>query len=95
MSLRPLEVIRHFRISSRTLIWYVHSTDRSLLHKLTVSQLNHLFQVVGFFSSRLVRVQDQRGELGVNEVLEVISKGASQWSSDRLRVRRFVNMSYI
>lgn len=31
------------------------------------------------------RVQDQRGELGVIEVLEVISKGASQWSSDRLR----------
>lgn len=31
------------------------------------------------------RVQDQRGELGVSEVLEVISKGASQWSSDRLR----------
>lgn len=44
------------------------------------------FQVVGFFSSRLQRVQEQRGELGVNEVLEVISKGASQWSSDRLRV---------
>lgn len=43
------------------------------------------YQVVGFFSSRLQRVQEQRGELGVNEVLEVISKGASQWSSDRLR----------
>ena len=43
--------------------------------------------MVGFFSSRLQRVQDQRGELGVSEVLEVISKGASQWSSDRLRVR--------
>lgn len=43
--------------------------------------------MVGFFSSRLQRVQEQRGELGVNEVLEVISKGASQWSSDRLRVR--------
>lgn len=41
---------------------------------------------MGFFSSRLQRVQDQRGELGVNEVLEVISKGASQWSNDRLRV---------
>ena len=44
--------------------------------------------MVGFFSSRLQRVQDQRGELGVNEVLEVISKGASQWSSDRLRVSK-------
>lgn len=44
------------------------------------------YQVVGFFSSRLQRVQDQRGELGVGEVLEVISKGASQWSNDRLRV---------
>lgn len=42
--------------------------------------------MVGFFSSRLQRVQEQRGELGVNEVFEVISKGASQWSSDRLRV---------
>lgn len=46
----------------------------------------YLLQVVGFFSSRLQRVQDQRGELGVHEVVEVISKGASQWSSDRLRV---------
>lgn len=31
-------------------------------------------------------MQEQRGELGVNEVLEVINKGTSQWSSDRLRV---------
>lgn len=45
--------------------------------------------MVGFFSSRLQRVQEQRGELGVNEVFEVISKGASQWSSDRLRVSIF------
>ncbi|XP_031616769.1 dymeclin isoform X2 [Contarinia nasturtii] len=47
--------------------------------------IQNIDMVVGFFSSRLQRVQDQRGELGVNEVLEVISKGASQWSSDRLR----------
>lgn len=49
--------------------------------------IQNIDMVVGFFSSRLQRVQDQRGELGVSEVLEVISKGASQWSSDRLRVR--------
>lgn len=54
-----------------------------------------LHQVVGFFSSRLQRVQDQKGELGVSEVLEVISKGASQWSSDRLRVRvRYFSIYY-
>ncbi|XP_055316228.1 dymeclin isoform X2 [Sitodiplosis mosellana] len=47
--------------------------------------IQNIDMVVGFFSSRLQRVQDQRGELGVGEVLEVISKGASQWSSDRLR----------
>lgn len=46
-----------------------------------------ILQVVGFFSSRLQRVQEQRGgELGVQEVFEVISKGATQWSNDRLRV---------
>lgn len=46
--------------------------------------------MVGFFSTRLQRVQEQRGELGVNEVLEVITKGASQWSNDRLRVKRYL-----
>jgi hypothetical protein len=42
-------------------------------------------------------VQDQRGELGVNEVVEVISKGASQWSSDRLRVifHKFSNQKIV
>lgn len=48
--------------------------------------IQNIDMVVGFFSTRLQRVQEQRGELGVAEVLEVISKGASQWSSDRLRV---------
>ncbi|KAH8279258.1 hypothetical protein KR026_005070 [Drosophila bipectinata] len=52
-------------------------------------------QVVGFFSSRLQRVQEQRGELGVNEVLEVISKGASQWSSDRLRKFPDLKFKYV
>lgn len=51
--------------------------------------LNLITQVVGFFSSRLQRVQEQRGgELGVHEVFEVISKGATQWSNDRLRVSK-------
>lgn len=51
--------------------------------------IQNIDMVVGFFSSRLQRVQEQRGELGVTEVLEVISKGASQWSNDRLRVRNY------
>lgn len=51
--------------------------------------IQNIDMVVGFFSSRLQRVQEQRGELGVHEVLEVISKGASQWSNDRLRVSTF------
>lgn len=51
--------------------------------------------MVGFFSSRLQRVQDQRGELGVNEVLEVISKGASQWSNDRLRKFQDLKFRYV
>lgn len=56
--------------------------------------IQNIDMVVGFFSSRLQRVQDQKGELGVNEVLEVISKGASQWSSDRLRVRKFPDLKF-
>ncbi|XP_055636644.1 dymeclin isoform X2 [Toxorhynchites rutilus septentrionalis] len=57
--------------------------------------IQNIDMVVGFFSSRLVRVQDQRGELGVNEVLEVISKGASQWSSDRLRKFPDLKFKYV
>lgn len=57
--------------------------------------IQNIDMVVGFFSSRLQRVQDQRGELGVSEVLEVISKGASQWSSDRLRVRIFFSFEQL
>ncbi|TMW41326.1 hypothetical protein DOY81_013593, partial [Sarcophaga bullata] len=43
----------------------------------------------------LQRVQEQRGELGVNEVFEVISKGASQWSSDRLRKFPDLKFKYV
>uniref|UniRef100_A0A182NBS4 Dymeclin n=1 Tax=Anopheles dirus TaxID=7168 RepID=A0A182NBS4_9DIPT len=57
--------------------------------------IQNIDMVVGFFSSRLQRVQDQRGELGVNEVLEVISKGASQWSSDRLRKFPDLKFKYV
>uniref|UniRef100_A0A182QNA3 Dymeclin n=1 Tax=Anopheles farauti TaxID=69004 RepID=A0A182QNA3_9DIPT len=57
--------------------------------------IQNIDMVVGFFSSRLQRVQEQRGELGVNEVLEVISKGASQWSSDRLRKFPDLKFKYV
>ncbi|XP_016940379.1 dymeclin [Drosophila suzukii] len=78
----------------------------TLLYKRSVFEgfrSHHAFQdviqnidmVVGFFSSRLQRVQEQRGELGVNEVLEVISKGASQWSSDRLRKFPDLKFKYV
>lgn len=64
-----------------------HSTTSQLLTHIRFPSL--IAQVVGFFSSRLQRVQEQRGgELGVHEVFEVISKGATQWSNDRLRVSR-------
>ncbi|XP_013105108.1 dymeclin [Stomoxys calcitrans] len=78
----------------------------TLLYKRSVFEgfrSHHAFQdiiqnidmVVGFFSSRLQRVQEQRGELGVNEVFEVISKGASQWSSDRLRKFPDLKFKYV
>ncbi|XP_023168308.1 dymeclin [Drosophila hydei] len=78
----------------------------TLLYKRSVFEgfrSHHAFQdviqnidmVVGFFSSRLQRVQEQRGELGVSEVLEVISKGASQWSSDRLRKFPDLKFKYV
>lgn len=78
----------------------------TLLYKRNVFECfrsHHAFQdiiqnidmVVGFFSSRLQRVQEQRGELGVNEVFEVISKGASQWSSDRLRKFPDLKFKYV
>ena len=38
---------------------------------------------------------DQRGELGVGEVHEVIQKGASQWSSDRLRKFPDLKFKYV
>jgi dymeclin len=38
---------------------------------------------------------DQRGELGVAEVYEVISKGSSQWSSDRLRKFADLRFKYV
>ncbi|XP_052893821.1 dymeclin isoform X1 [Anopheles moucheti] len=57
--------------------------------------IQNIDMVVGFFSSRLQRVQEQRGELGVTEVLEVISKGASQWSSDRLRKFPDLKFKYV
>lgn len=40
-------------------------------------------------------IVDQRGELGVAEVYEVISKGSSQWSSDRLRKFADLRFKYV
>lgn len=75
--------------------------------------IQNIDMVIGFFTSRLQRVQgmceiffeyknlfiypltDQRGELGVGEVYEVISKGSSQWSSDRLRKFPDLRFKYV
>ncbi|XP_061726310.1 dymeclin isoform X1 [Cydia pomonella] len=63
-----------------------------LLHKRQLFQNNphHITQniemVIGYFSTRLQRVQDGAGgDLSVTEVLACIKKGAEQWSSDRLK----------
>ncbi|XP_053621299.1 dymeclin [Plodia interpunctella] len=63
----------------------------ALLHKreLFSKQQHHITQniemVIGYFSTRLQRVQEGAGDLGVHEVLACIKKGAEQWSSDRLK----------
>ncbi|CAG9573708.1 unnamed protein product [Danaus chrysippus] len=65
----------------------------ALLHKKQLFQQHqhlHIAQniemVIGYFSTRLQRVQEGAGgDLGVNEVLQCIKKGAEQWSSDRLK----------
>ncbi|CAK1593414.1 unnamed protein product [Parnassius mnemosyne] len=68
----------------------------ALLHKRHLFQHqqhqhhHHIAQniemVIGYFSTRLQRVQEGAGgDLGVTEVLQCIKKGAEQWSSDRLR----------
>ncbi|KAG5682839.1 hypothetical protein PVAND_012161 [Polypedilum vanderplanki] len=57
--------------------------------------IQNIEMVIGFFTSRLQRVQDQRGELGVPEVYEVISKGSSQWSSDRLKKFPDLRFKYV
>lgn len=71
-----------------TLLYKKHVFEHFRTHAAFQDIIQNIDMVVGFFSSRLQRVQEQRGgELGVNEVLDVISKSNSQWSSDRLRVR--------
>ncbi|XP_046974859.1 dymeclin [Vanessa cardui] len=65
----------------------------ALLHKRQLFQQHahhHIAQniemVIGYFSTRLQRVQEGAGsDLGVTEVLQCIKKGAEQWSSDRLK----------
>ncbi|KAF9796966.1 hypothetical protein SFRURICE_019320, partial [Spodoptera frugiperda] len=65
----------------------------ALLHKrhLFTQHTHHpvaqnIDMVIGYFSTRLQRVQEGAGgDLGVNEVLQCIKKGAEQWSSDRLK----------
>lgn len=77
-----------------TLLYKKHVFENFRSHHAFQDIIQNIDMVVGFFSSRLQRVQEQRGELGVNEVLEVISKGASQWSSDRLRVSLLVFVNF-
>lgn len=69
-----------------TLLYKKQVFEHFRTHTAFQDIIQNIDMVVGFFSTRLQRVQDQRGELGVNEVLDVISKSNSQWSSDRLRV---------
>lgn len=64
----------------------------ALLHKKHVFETAHsnvalnINMVIGYFSSRLQRVQEGAGgDLGVSEVLACIKKGAEQWSNDRLQ----------
>ncbi|XP_038217842.1 dymeclin [Zerene cesonia] len=65
----------------------------ALLHKKQLfhqhshhSIAQNVEMVIGYFSTRLQRVQEGAGgELGVTEVLQCIKKGAEQWSSDRLK----------
>lgn len=81
-------------------------------HRAFQDIIQNIDMVIGFFTSRLQRVQgllkiwkkkldlisfivDQRGELGVAEVYEVISKGSSQWSSDRLRKFADLRFKYV
>lgn len=78
-----------------TLLYKRHVFETFRSHPAFQDIIQNIDMVVGFFSSRLQRVQDQRGELGVNEVLEVISKGASQWSSDRLRKFPDLKFKYV
>uniref|UniRef100_A0A7G3AUS1 Dymeclin n=1 Tax=Lutzomyia longipalpis TaxID=7200 RepID=A0A7G3AUS1_LUTLO len=78
-----------------TLLYKKHVLKNFQQNKPSKKKIQNIDMVVGFFSSRLQRVQEQRGELGVNEVLEVISKGASQWSSDRLRKFPDLKFKYV
>ncbi|XP_063698299.1 dymeclin [Culicoides brevitarsis] len=78
-----------------TLLYKRHVFEAFRSHPAFQDIIQNIDMVVGFFSSRLQRVQEQRGELGVSEVLEVISKGASQWSSDRLRKFPDLKFKYV
>ncbi|XP_026313683.1 dymeclin [Hyposmocoma kahamanoa] len=64
----------------------------ALLHKRHIFQqqqhpiTQNIEMVIGYFSTRLQRVQEGAGgDLGVTEVLACIKKGGEQWSSDRLK----------
>lgn len=69
-----------------TLLYKKQVFEQFRSHAAFQDVIQNIDMVVGFFSARLQRVQEQRGELGVTEVLDVIAKSNSQWSSDRLRV---------
>ncbi|CAG9794474.1 unnamed protein product [Diatraea saccharalis] len=65
----------------------------ALLHKRQLFEhhshhpiTQNIEMVIGYFSTRLQRVQEGAGgDLSVSEVLQCIKKGAEQWSSDRLK----------
>jgi len=77
----------------RTLTWL----SASSVHVCSGCKVSHTDatpkHVISFLT--LISVADQRGELGVNEVYEVIAKGASQWSSDRLRKFADLRFKYV
>ncbi|CRK90666.1 CLUMA_CG004367, isoform A [Clunio marinus] len=78
-----------------TLLYKRHVFESFRSHPAFQDIIQNIDMVIGFFTSRLQRVQDQRGELGVTEVYEVISKGSQQWSSDRLRKFAELRFKYV
>ncbi|XP_013136748.1 PREDICTED: dymeclin [Papilio polytes] len=78
------------QLSSNLNLVYALLHKRHLFHHQQHQHHHHIAQniemVIGYFSTRLQRVQEGAGgDLGVTEVLQCIKKGAEQWSNDRLK----------